>query len=328
MSDATHHALLRATLTLHTPLGTPLAGDTLFGQLCWTLRETAGDAELRRRLDGYTHGQPWLVVSDGLPSGYLPRPTLPRHLDERDANPDDNPDACKASRKEVRQQRWIACRHTGVALLEMLRTNDTVAYGGQAPQHDIQAHNTLDRLSGTTGEGVFAPYTTPLIRHAVGQKIDLYLLLDEQRISAAETVVLLAALGHSGFGRDASVGLGKFTVDRLQPAAFAAPTAANAYWTLAPCAPQGRGFAADRSYWRVLTRFGRHGNSLATGGKPFKTPLLLAATGAVFTPDDGWRPRSFIGQGLGGDGRLSKAEAATVHQGYAPVVPIALEHMP
>ncbi|HPT49285.1 MAG TPA: hypothetical protein PKZ22_03660 [Accumulibacter sp.] len=326
MSDATHHVLHRATLTLRTPLGTPLAGDTLFGQLCWTLRETAGDAELRRRLDGYTTGKPWLVVSDGFPSGYLPRPTLPRHLDDLAAGPD----ACKASRKADRQKRWIACRHAGETLLAMPRVadDDTVAYGGQAPRHDIQAHNTLNRLSGTTGEGAFAPYTAPRIHHAVDQKIDLYLLLDEQRVSAAETVALLAALGDGGYGRDASVGLGKFTVDSLQPAAFASPAAASAYWTLAPCAPQGQGFTAERSYWRVLTRFGRHGNILATTGKPFKTPILLAATGAVFTPADGWRRRLFIGQGLGGDGRLSKAETATVHQGYSPVVPIALEHTP
>ena len=315
------HALHRATLALHTPLGTPLAGDTLFGQLCWALREAAGEAELRRRLDGYTEGRPWLVVSDGFPAGYLPRPTLPQHF----AAPTDDPKQRKAARK----QRWIPVDRTGAALAALLASavDDAVAYGS-APRQAVQAHNTLDRLTGTTGEGAFAPYTVPQSFHAAGQRIDLYLVLDSERIGAEEAGALLTALGGSGFGRDASAGLGKFTLEALAPAAFAVPAGAGAWWTLAPCAPPGLGYAGPKSYWRVLTRFGRHGNALALTGKPFKTPVLLAATGAVVTPSDAFSVRPFVGQGLGGNGRLSLAEAATVQQGYAPVASIALEAAP
>jgi len=315
------HVLHRATLALHTPLGTPLAGDTLFGQLCWALREAAGEAELRRRLDGYTQGQPWLVASDGLPAGYLPRPTLPQHF----AAPTDDPKQRKAAKK----MHWIPAPRTGATLAALLASavDDAVAYGS-APRQAVQAHNTLDRLTGSTGKGVFAPYSVAQTFHAAGQRIDVYLVLDSDRIAAAEAGGLLAALGSSGFGRDAGVGLGKFTLINLEPAAFAVPAGANAWWTLAPCAPQGLGYAGPKSYWRVLTRFGRHGNALALAGKPFKTPVLLAATGAVFTPSEAFTLRPFVGQGLGGNGRLSLAEAATVQQGYAPVASIALEAAP
>ena len=102
------HVLHRATLALHTPLGTPLAGDTLFGQLCWALREAAGEAELRRRLQGYTEGSPWLVVSDGFPAGYLPRPTLPQHFSPTVDDP--------AQRKAAKRQRWLAAARSGERL--------------------------------------------------------------------------------------------------------------------------------------------------------------------------------------------------------------------
>ncbi|MEF8697961.1 MAG: hypothetical protein V5B33_01335 [Candidatus Accumulibacter sp. UW20] len=316
------HALHRATLALHTPLGTPLAGDTLFGQLCWALREAAGETELCRRLEGYTEGQPWLVVSDGLPAGHLPRPTLPQHF----AASSDDP----AQRKAARKKRWIPAERTGTALAALLASavDDECAYGGKAPQHAVQTHNTLDRLSGSTGEGVFAPYSVAQSFHAAGQRIDLYLVLDSERSGADEVADLLAAVGSTGFGRDAGVGLGKFTVDGIEPARFALPADGNAWWSLAPCAPQGLGLDGSKSYWRVLTRFGRHGNALALAGKPFKTPVLLAASGAVLTPEEGFTVRPFIGQGIGGNGRLSRAEAATVQQGYAPVATIALEHAP
>jgi CRISPR-associated protein Csm4 len=308
--------LHRATLALHTALGTPLAGDTLFGHLCWALRESAGEAELARRLDGYAAGQPWLVVSNGFPAGYLPRPTLPQHF---------HAPAEAAARKAAKRNHWVPAQAAGAPLPALLAAAvaDEAAYGA-APRHAAQPHNTLNRLTGTTGEGIFAPYTQPQTFHAPGQRIDLYLALDTERVGAGEAQALLTAIGASGFGRDASIGLGKFLVERVETAVLPAPAKPTAYWTLAPCAPQGQGFDGARSFWRVLTRFGRHGNAHALGGRPFKTPVLLAASGAVFTPAGSCAPRAFIGQGLGGDGTLSKAEPATVHQGYAPVLPIAL----
>ncbi len=50
---------LHAVLHLRSPLGTPLAGDTLFGQLCHTCREIHGEARLDDLLTGYGNGQPW-----------------------------------------------------------------------------------------------------------------------------------------------------------------------------------------------------------------------------------------------------------------------------
>lgn len=311
--------LHRATLALATPLGTPLAGDTLFGQFCWTLREVQGETELKRQLDGYTQGEPWLIVSDGFPSGYLPKPTLPQQFE---------PQPGPAARKAAKKKRWIPTVRASDALNVLLANavDDDAAYG-KAPQTSAQPHNTLNRLTGTTGDAAFAPYTMAQTFHAPGQRIDVFLAIDETRVSTGECARLLASIGASGFGRDASIGLGKFSVEAIETALFAAPACANAWWTLAPCAPQGQGFDGAKSYWRVLTRFGRHGNAHALAGNPFKTPLLMAATGAVFAPKGDFAPRLFVGQGLGGEGKLSKAEPATVQQGYAPVLPIAMESM-
>ena len=313
-------ALHRATLALATPLGTPLSGDTLFGQCCWALREAEGEVELTRRLEGYTQGQPWLVVSDGFPAGYLPKPTLPQNFE---------PKTDPAARKDAKKKRWISVTQTGGPLPVLLAgaVNHAIAYG-RAPLRTVQPHNTLNRLSGTTGEGAFAPYSMPQTFHAPGQRIDLYLVLDDARVCVEEARRLLDAIGASGFGRDASIGLGKFVLEQIEPAAFAAPATANALWTLAPCAPQGQGFDGENSYWRVLTRFGRHGNAHALAGNPFKTPVLMAATGAVFRSGGTFAPRLFVGQGLGSDGKLSKVEPATVQQGYAPVLPICVEARP
>jgi CRISPR-associated protein Csm4 len=81
------------------------------------------------------------------------------------------------------------------------------------------------------------------------------------------------------------------------------------------------GFDSQHSYYQLFTRFGRHGDiAVHQEGKPFKNPVLLAQTAAVFSTPP---PQSgFIGQGIGGNGELSKTIKTTIHQGYAPVLAI------
>lgn len=308
---------LRITLVLRSALGTPLAGDTLFGQLCHAVLESEGAAELARLLDGYTVDRPWLVVSDGFPQGFLPRPTVPPLAQ---THPDD--------RKAAKGCRWIPLAAAARPLPELLAAaeNDAAVYGeGNEPIHARAHHNTLNRLSGTTGSGEFAPYAMPQTHYRAGQRIDVWCVLDETRCAAARLRELLATIGATGFGRDASIGLGKFDVLDLTAAVLPAPTFPTAHWTLGPCAPQGQGFAGEKSYWRVLTRFGRHGGALALSANPFKNPVLLAAAGAVLVPQGEFTPRLFVGQGLTG---VSGAEPATVQQGYAPVLPVQEEARP
>ena len=321
---------LRATLELHTAFGTPLAGDTLFGQLCWSAREHLGNTALTQLLDGYTAGRPWLVVSDGFPAGYLPRPTVPASLSANSCGTSGyvkkNEDA--HHRKAEKAKHWIPCVEIDKPLPLMLAAavNDKIAFGDdKKPVEAPQPHNTLNRLTGTTGEGEFAPYTQPQIFFARGQCMDVYCVLDESKLSLDQFTSLLQAVGNHGYGRDASIGLGKYSVKSVDANSLVQHSQANAYLTLAPCAPQGQGYDGTQSYWRVLTRFGRHGNLHGISEKPFKNPVLLAAAGAVFVPQAEYAPLPFIGQGLGGNGQLSKIEPATVHQGYAPVVGIKME---
>lgn len=313
------HALYRASISLHGAFGTPLSGDTLFGQLCWAAREHLGEDALKKLLDGYTTGRPWLVVSDGFPAGFLPKPTLPQSFE---------PVADTSERKAAKARRWIPAEATDKPLASMLGTavSDEVAYGGNKPVDVAQPHNTLNRLSGSTGTGEFAPYTQQQTFFAKGQQMEIYLVLDKTCMPLETLQKLLTAVGLQGFGRDASIGLGKFTLNAIEPYQFALNRDANAGLTLAPCAPQGQAFDADKSYWRVITRFGRHGSSYALAANPFKTPVLLAATGALFS---GGKSSSepFIGQGLGGSGLISKVEPGTVQQGYAPVIAISMESL-
>jgi len=154
---------------------------------------------------------------------------------------------------------------------------------------------------------------------------DLLVVLDDDRLSLAELTAALQTIGQAGFGRDASIGLGKFELtSAATPAAWASAANANSQLTLGPCAPQGLGFCPVRSSYQVVTRFGRHGDAAVQSGQPFKRPVLLAKAGGLFWPETLDANCQFIGQGLGGTANpVSTAMPETVQQGYAPVIAIA-----
>ncbi|MDD2760136.1 MAG: CRISPR-associated protein Csm7 [Methylomonas sp.] len=303
----------RITLEPKSAFGTPLKGDTLFGQLCWAVRNRFGENILQQCLDGYNADRPYAVLSDAFPRGYLPLPKLPGFYYESIAG---------ADRKAVKKRCWLPEEQVTAPLSHWLGHAKTPAdIAGAVSLSHPQPHNTINRHSNTTGDNGFAPYQVEQFWHQPGAVWQLWLLLDEQRLSGEDCKQCLRDIGQIGFGRDASIGLGKFELTGFDPATLPAQADANASLTLAPCAPQGRGYAADRSFYQLFTRFGRHGDAAVhQQGRPFKNPVLLAQTGGLFgvaPPASG-----FIGQGLGGDGSLSLTLPETVQQGYAPVVAV------
>ncbi len=306
---------LTITLKPLTAFGGPIYGDTLFGQLCWAIRNRHGEARLSSLLEGYTDGRPFAVISDAFPDGYLPRPVLPLPLYNR--VPDEE-------RKRLKKRAWLPLDAFDHPIPEWLAhcQADTELAGGSWLKSHAQPHNSLNRLTGTTGKGDFAPYTLPQQWFSDTQALQLYICHDPQRITVDDLVKVLEDVGTGGYGRDASIGLGKFAIES-KSITWPAQPKANCYLTLAACAPQGMGFLPEHSWYQPFTRFGRHGDLAVHRGNPFKAPLLLAAAGGLFKLET-YRDTVFIGQGLGGDGQLSRNIRQTVHQGYAPVLGVQL----
>ena len=309
----------RFTLRPLSALGTALAGDTLLGQLCWTLRRQLGTEALTALLQGYTQGQPFAVVSDALPHGHIPLPSLPASTWQTTANND---------RKALKKKRWLPVSSMREKLANWQQLAASDADLGKALER-AQPHNTINRQTGTTGTGMFAPYTMGQTWLRPDSLLDIVVVLDEARLPAAQLQAALAYMGVHGYGRDASIGLGKFELSsEPETVNWGTPGQgpANAWLTLGPCAPQGLGYCPVRSHWHSLTRFGRHGDVAVQSGQPFKRPVLLAKAGSVFWPEQLDPSQGFIGQGLGGaSAPVSLAMPETIHQGYAPAVPL---HIP
>lgn len=312
--------LLRFTFMPKTAFATPIKGDTLFGQCCWAIRHGFGESRLTDLLDGYTQGKPFLVLSDALPQGFLRRPTLPLEMLGFDL---DSPE----QRKKIKAKRWLPesvlakplpqwseCALSESELVESLGLQGSLSLTAH------QMHNSLNRLTGTTGKGEgFAPFDLETFWFHPEVPLAVYAVLDETRLSRDELKQAMAAVGQQGYGKEASAGLGKFEITAFESWQPAAPSKPGAWLTLAPCAPQGLPWDAEHCYYEPFTRFGRHGDAAVHTGKPFKNPVLLADSFAVLTLAEFDLDAHFTGQGIGG---ISRAIEQTVQQGYAPVVAV------
>jgi len=302
-----------------TAFATPLRGDTLFGQLCWAIRYQDSERKLTELLQDYKQDTPFMVVSDPMPAGHIPRPSLPPHLlgfDTTDIG----------QRKVQKSKKWLPVDKINEPLSQwndllvdahQIQTEMGLSKGFSMGQTRI--HNSINRKTGATAKGDgFAPFSRELAWYNPQATLQIYVLIDESQINKEKVLSAIQTVGSMGYGKEASSGLGKFEVISCETWQWVSNRKANAWLTLSPCAPQGGSWIVDNCYYDTFVRFGRHGDAAVHSGKPFKNPVLMAETAAILTPQENIE-KTYCGQGLGG---LSKAIEGTVQQGYAPVVPV------
>ena len=318
------------------PFGTPLKGDTLFGQFCW---QCASDPALLNQSFDVTiaaYGEkPFALFSSAFPvlpdgSYALKRPEAPLEMlhDLTGMSRDELLD----NRKRLKGKKWLLCRHPD--LLKDLRTceyhdnNGISKIFGLDYDRELLAeveisHNSINRLTGTTGEG-FAPFTCDSLVYAPECRLVIFAAFDENVLSVENLKTGLQRIGSFGYGRDATTGLGRFALVDCTTVDLAALGAhdANALYTLAPSVPE-TGRYRDAMF-TPFTRFGRHGDCLAVSGKPYKNPVIMVDEGALLFPNNMAEAlnRPYLGTGIIG---ISKIQENTVHQGYALYIPVRLE---
>jgi CRISPR-associated protein Csm4 len=271
-----------------------LRGDTLFGQLCWMIRFCFGDDRLTELLASYDES-PFLIVSDAFAQGYLPKPKLPFSYFA-----DDNGD-----KKSERKKAWIKLEDlqtltNACELKDDLEEDKTISI----------VHNSINYATSTTDDSNFAPYGSQ--EFFFGKK-DIYCLIDEERFSLEELTAVFEKLQNYGYGKDSSIGKGRFTFLPFESVADML-SKSNSVMALSPFSPQG--LACKKIYYDTFTRFGKKG-AFRSSENPFKKPLLLADTASVIAFDCPYE-KSYIGKAIRGHSTHSDI----VHQGYAITVAI------
>ena len=343
------HAL---TIKPTSPFGTPLKGDTIFGHFCWQVAQDP--VLLNGGLDDWIvqyPKKPFAVFSSAWPKltgngkvAYaFKRPDVPSSLLETAKDIKLSRQERLKNRKENKGKKWLLAGedlHIALGMDNLASDHDVfkkcLAERTAKEQQTLQLlpkkmqklmcsgeqqHNTINRQTMTTGKGAFAPYAMENIQLLPGLELTIFLFIDDEATDIERVRLAFERIGQWGFGRDASTGLGRFTVIGCQKVDWPQNSTKQGCYTIGPCIPEQDTFRT--SYFSPFTRFGKHGAALVLTGKPFKNPVLMADEGAVFYPTERNKEsvfeKPYIGRAVTG---LSKAEPKTVAQGYSLYLPL------
>ncbi len=330
--------------------GTLLKGDTIFGHFCWQIAydENLSGKNLNDLLSDYTT-EPFAIFSSAYPRYSkstvhyyaFKTPSLPP--DEIFNLPEDKRQKIK-KRKDNKAKSWMILNKNkkflslkeltflnDTTLAEEIKTNmseETRKQLRKAGTKNLitlfpQSHNKINRLVGTTGMDGFAPFIVEQQVFLPETELALFVAINENTINIDQVKSGLERIGCTGYGKDASTGLGKFELGEINEIDLSklGSDIPNACYTLSPCVPEKNTFT--EMFFTPFTRFGRHGDILAKSGNPFKNPIIMADEGGVFISGD--REvfnKPYIGSAVTD---ISKAEPRSVSQGYSLYIPVKVE---
>ena len=249
--------LLALEITPKTPFGTYPKGDTLFGQI-------VSHFFLKGWKDFEEKDPPKLIVSDMMPQGYVYRPSLPsKCFGEMD-------------KKELRKKKFIKLEDLHAGNLEKVSEVDFFKVVNNVK-------NSINRVTFSTEGKEFAPYG--VVEYEFFRKMWLMMLVWED--IEEKVLDVLDEIGKFGFGKDISIGKGKFDFKPIDPPGFWQERS-EWYMAISPVSLRG---VRSASY-EPFVRFGKFGLERAQKNA-FKRPVMVADSGAVARFEEG---REFFGE--------------------------------
>jgi CRISPR-associated protein Csm4 len=288
--------LYKTTIKPVSTFATDLQGDTLFGQMCWAIRYGFGEEKLKTLLSSYKE-EPFMIVSDGFASGYLPKPSLPSNLLS------ENPDDKKINRRKI----WLKSEYLQNAQFSKAKTNKEIGYVNEKAS---VVKNSINYKTFTTGDEGFDPYSEEEIQIS---DHDIYILLDEEKFSLEDLQKSMTIVSEMGFGKNSSIGKGRFSFSDFVEVSLPKQNS-NVFMTLSNSTLEE--LECKNVFYTPITKFAKHGASLATASA-FKKPLLLAKSGSVIVFVEN-KSVQYIGKAIKGH----SAYKETVHQGYSIAIPL------
>ncbi len=287
--------LYKTTITPTSNFLTSLKGDTLFGQLCWSIRFIFGRKRLEELLSNYDKS-PFLIVSDGFASGYLPKPKMTSILLE------ENTLNKKSNRKKV----WLTQKELRSGEYYKARTDKDI---NNIDKKDTIIRNSINYKTATTEGDKFSPYG---VNEMSFSKKDIYFLLGHD-FKLEDLEQCLEFVSKSGYGKDSTIGKGRFEFTSLEE--INNIDISNTYMSLSPFAPHN--LQCKEIYYEPFTRFGKSGANRAFKN-PFKKPIIFADCGAVIKFENKIDIK-YIGKAVT---NISTYYKDTIHQGYSIILPI------
>jgi CRISPR-associated protein Csm4 len=288
--------MYKIKLGIHASIMTPFQADTLFGHLCWVVAHREGEKGLQEFFEPFQKKSPPFLISDGFPTGLLPKP-LSAEFCVRDPQ----------ERKDLKKTDFVASKdfesiREGKECRPDILPNPYFVY--------LLPHNKIDRLTYSTSKegGVFS------LRQIYISEINIYLKVISEEWKN-KVVGLLEDLSKVGYGKKKSIGIGHFSLLEVSEFSFVNVEKADGFVSLSNFCP-----AEDdptEGLYKTFVKYGKLGEEFTFCGNPFKRPLVMVRAGSVFKTEGS--PKEYYGRMIR-EG-IAPAKPEVVQYAYSFAVP-------
>lgn len=303
-------------------------GDTIFGRICWQIFYEYGEDRLKSLLADYENS-PFMVCSTFYPLKddvlYLKSPSIPLNkLYSQE-------DLSKGNIKDFKRKKWFKLKLSNLKDLKEVKLEKSSFLSDKELMEEgiiildyRYTHNTINRLTGTTGDrdekdSMFSPFDE--VYKFYSCNLCFIVALDETRFQINELKKLLEDVGKLGFGKDSSIGYGKFELSREpeNPEKIEISVSKGYLYALSPFVPKKEDKDKIKIYFSPFIRYGKHGEFLAKQENSVKKAIIMADEGSVI-----WDEKNNINEPIYGKGikNISEVQKEAVAQGYSIFIPI------
>lgn len=287
-------------ITLLSSIETPFHSDTIFGHICWAYRYLNDEGKLKVFLNLYEEApsQPPLLVSNGFPKGYLPKPVIPPVTQKYLKDQVNDVERIEASFRIKTIKKADTISKDKFAQLQRDKITPDNLFAAMYDCYDIimdnkrkqktimAQHNTIDRIQGSVRRGGLFAQDETFFDSTAGL-FEIY--LKTNYLSLGELKRIFEFISRQGFGRDKSTGKGFFSFRINEGVDLPESPRPNAFMTLSSYVPATND--PMRGYYNIIHKYGKLGGGYATGdprvsGNPFKVPLIMFSAGSTFIDEN------------------------------------------
>lgn len=295
--------LYKLTLEIKSPVITPFQADTIFGHFSWALKYLKGEDRLMEFLKGFKANSTPLLVSDGFPQGFLPKPILrPPGMKETEEliveyfgkdmkskvrgftalkklkkPPFISWDIFRESKENLSYLRlyekvfdcsycplWFKKRPCKLNILTCPVLNSESQERCEIPKFESSELVAHNTISRITGRVIEPGGFFGEIETYYSPDTKFEIYIRSEDFSADELQEIFQFIAQSGYGKDKSTGKGQLELKELIEFSFDEPKNSNAFISLSSFVPEKDD--PTNGYYELLTKYGKLGGDYAKSG--------------------------------------------------------------
>lgn len=304
----TNYRTYRVILEVKSSVVTPFQADTLFGTLCWGIRFLEGEKDLKEFIDNSLMENPPLIISDGFPESYLPKPILaPLKIKESE----ELVETCYGKEKKelirgIMKLKELSKLHLipkdylfkyveNLSSIQIGKDFLIAKFKEPAKESQVNLRNAFNRLTARVQEGGLFSETETY--YPPESRINFYAKINESLFSLTRLKNLLTGyLELSGYGADKSAGRGNIKFINIEDSDLPHVDQSNAFTSLSSFVPKA--YDPSNGFYDPILKYGKLGEHYASGKtskldrsgrvigmNPFKKPLYMFRAGSAFFLD-------------------------------------------